>query len=168
MPARPPRVNDPVEGRSRFFWLPLPLGEGWGEGRGSTSDVRRQGSIGPRETGDDPHPRPLSQEERGGRQDPKPESVLALWKGHEVFFVNVAVHASTRPEPFGRAIVEAMATGLGVVAIRDGAAAELFDDGQLFQAWEPIYKNIRESGQGRPGSLLAPSLDTEVSNAHGA
>jgi glycosyltransferase involved in cell wall biosynthesis len=44
--------------------------------------------------------------------------------------LDVAVHASTRPEPFGRAIVEGMATGLGVVAIRDGGAAELFDDGE--------------------------------------
>jgi glycosyltransferase involved in cell wall biosynthesis len=127
--------------------------------------------------------------------------------------LDVAVHASTRPEPFGRSIVEAMATGLGVVAIRDGGAAELFDDGdsalgcppndasslaraidrlildpelrrklgasgrstalarfdagRLFEAWEPIYENIRESGQGRPGLSLAPSLDMEVSNAHG-
>jgi glycosyltransferase involved in cell wall biosynthesis len=44
--------------------------------------------------------------------------------------LDIAVHASTRPEPFGRAIVEGMATGLGVVAIRDGGAAELFDDGE--------------------------------------
>ena len=44
--------------------------------------------------------------------------------------LDVAVHASTRPEPFGRAIVEAMATALPVVAIREGGAAELFEDGQ--------------------------------------
>jgi glycosyltransferase involved in cell wall biosynthesis len=43
--------------------------------------------------------------------------------------LDIAVHASTRPEPFGRAIVEGMATGLAVVAIRDGGAAELFVDG---------------------------------------
>ena len=135
--------------------------------------------------------------------------------------LEVAVHASTRPEPFGRSIVEAMATGLGVVAIRDGGAAELFVDGEsalgcppndasslaraidrlildpelrrrlgangrstalarfdagrLFEAWEPIYENIRESGQGSLGSFLNPSLvplgrstDTEVSNANGS
>src|SRR5207253_6282469 len=43
--------------------------------------------------------------------------------------LDVVVHASTRPEPFGRVIVEGMACGRAVVAIRDGGAAELFDDG---------------------------------------
>ncbi len=43
--------------------------------------------------------------------------------------LDVAVHASTRPEPFGRAIVEGMATGLAVVAVKAGGAAELFEDG---------------------------------------
>ena len=43
--------------------------------------------------------------------------------------LDVVVHASTRPEPFGRVIVEAMACGRAVVAIRDGGSAELFDDG---------------------------------------
>jgi glycosyltransferase involved in cell wall biosynthesis len=44
--------------------------------------------------------------------------------------LDVAVHASTRPEPFGRSIIEGMATGLPVVAILDGGAAELFVDGE--------------------------------------
>lgn len=43
--------------------------------------------------------------------------------------LDVVVHASTRPEPFGRVIVEAMACGRAVVAARDGGAAELFEDG---------------------------------------
>jgi glycosyltransferase involved in cell wall biosynthesis len=43
--------------------------------------------------------------------------------------LDVVVHASTRPEPFGRVIVEGMACGRAVVAIRAGGAAELFDDG---------------------------------------
>jgi glycosyltransferase involved in cell wall biosynthesis len=43
--------------------------------------------------------------------------------------LDVAVHASTRPEPFGRVIVEAMACGRPVVAMRHGGAAELFEDG---------------------------------------
>jgi glycosyltransferase involved in cell wall biosynthesis len=43
--------------------------------------------------------------------------------------LDVVVHASTRPEPFGRVIVEGMACGRAVVAIRDGGAAELFEDG---------------------------------------
>jgi glycosyltransferase involved in cell wall biosynthesis len=43
--------------------------------------------------------------------------------------LDVVVHASTRPEPFGRVIVEAMACGRAVIAARAGGAAELFDEG---------------------------------------
>jgi glycosyltransferase involved in cell wall biosynthesis len=43
--------------------------------------------------------------------------------------LDVVVHASTRPEPFGRVIVEAMACGRAVIAARGGGAAELFEDG---------------------------------------
>ncbi len=43
--------------------------------------------------------------------------------------LDVVVHASTRPEPFGRVIVEGMACGRAVVAVRDGGSAELFEDG---------------------------------------
>lgn len=43
--------------------------------------------------------------------------------------LDVVVHASTRPEPFGRVIVEAMACGRAVVAAAHGGAAELFEDG---------------------------------------
>jgi glycosyltransferase involved in cell wall biosynthesis len=43
--------------------------------------------------------------------------------------LDVVVHASTRPEPFGRVIVEGMACGRAVVAARAGGAAELFEDG---------------------------------------
>jgi glycosyltransferase involved in cell wall biosynthesis len=43
--------------------------------------------------------------------------------------LDVVVHASTRPEPFGRTIVEAMACGRAVVVANAGGAAELFSDG---------------------------------------
>jgi glycosyltransferase involved in cell wall biosynthesis len=43
--------------------------------------------------------------------------------------LDVVVHASTEPEPFGMAIAEAMASGRAVVAARAGGASELFDDG---------------------------------------
>lgn len=43
--------------------------------------------------------------------------------------LDVVVHASTRPEPFGRVIAEAMACGKAVVVARAGGAAELFEDG---------------------------------------
>ena len=53
--------------RPSLFWLPLPLGEGRGEGRGTTSGLQIRLVSRYREYGDDPHPRPLSQEERGAR-----------------------------------------------------------------------------------------------------
>jgi len=40
--------------------------------------------------------------------------------------LDVVVHASTKPEPFGRTIVEAMACGRAVIAMQAGGAAELF------------------------------------------
>lgn len=43
--------------------------------------------------------------------------------------LDVVVHASTRPEPFGRVIVEGMACGKAVIAVKAGGSAELFDDG---------------------------------------
>ena len=42
--------------------------------------------------------------------------------------LDVVVHASTRPEPFGRTIAEAMACAKPVVAAREGGAAELVAD----------------------------------------
>ena len=44
--------------------------------------------------------------------------------------LDVVVHASVRPEPFGRVIVEGMACGRAVVAMLEGGAAELFVDGE--------------------------------------
>ncbi|WP_435022518.1 glycosyltransferase family 4 protein (plasmid) [Tundrisphaera sp. TA3] len=43
--------------------------------------------------------------------------------------LDVAVHASTRPEPFGLAIAEAMSCGKPVVVAEAGGAAELFTPG---------------------------------------
>lgn len=43
--------------------------------------------------------------------------------------LDVVVHASTRPEPFGLTIAEAMACGRAVVVANAGGAAELFTDG---------------------------------------
>ncbi len=43
--------------------------------------------------------------------------------------LDVVVHASRRPEPFGLTIAEAMACGRCVVASRAGGASELFEDG---------------------------------------
>ncbi len=43
--------------------------------------------------------------------------------------LDILVHASTEPEPFGLVIAEAMACGRAVVVSRAGGAAELFDEG---------------------------------------
>lgn len=43
--------------------------------------------------------------------------------------LDIVVHASTRREPFGMSIVEAMATGRAVIVARDGGATELFTHG---------------------------------------
>ena len=43
--------------------------------------------------------------------------------------LDIVVHASTEPEPFGMVIAEGMAARRAVVAARAGGAAELFDDG---------------------------------------
>jgi len=43
--------------------------------------------------------------------------------------LDIVVHASTQPEPFGMVIAEGMASARAVVAVQAGGAAELFDDG---------------------------------------
>lgn len=51
--------------------------------------------------------------------------------------LDVVVHASTRPEPFGRTIAEGMACGRAVIATRDAGAAELVHaglDAELYPA----------------------------------
>jgi glycosyltransferase involved in cell wall biosynthesis len=44
--------------------------------------------------------------------------------------LDIVVHASTRPEPFGLTIIEAMACGRAVIATAAGGAAELVTPGQ--------------------------------------
>jgi glycosyltransferase involved in cell wall biosynthesis len=51
--------------------------------------------------------------------------------------LDVVVHASTQPEPFGRTIVEAMACARPVIVARAGGAAELFDEGVNAFGFEP-------------------------------
>lgn len=76
--------------------------------------------------------------------------------------LDVVAHASTRPEPFGRVIVEAMACGRAVVASRAGGAVELFEDGVSALGCPP----------GDPGALAAALArliaDPEARRALGA
>jgi len=60
---------------------------------------------------------------------PRPERAIGA--------MDVVVHASTRPEPFGRVVVEGMACGRAVVAMRDGGTAELFEEGRTALGCEP-------------------------------
>jgi glycosyltransferase involved in cell wall biosynthesis len=47
----------------------------------------------------------------------------------ELARLDVVVHASTLPEPFGQVVVEGMAAGLPVIAAVPGGPAEIVDDG---------------------------------------
>jgi len=49
------------------------------------------------------------------------------WRLYPEF--DVVVHFSTRPEPFGRVVVEAMACGTPVIAAREGGPATILEDG---------------------------------------
>jgi glycosyltransferase involved in cell wall biosynthesis len=60
-----------------------------------------------------------------GRIDDVPAALRAL---------DVVVHASIEPEPFGLVIAEAMATGKPVVVSRAGGAAEIAEAGALFHS----------------------------------
>jgi glycosyltransferase involved in cell wall biosynthesis len=51
--------------------------------------------------------------------------------------LDVVVQASERPEPFGRTIVEAMASGRAVVVARAGGATELFTERQTGLGFRP-------------------------------
>lgn len=44
--------------------------------------------------------------------------------------LDVVVHGSTRPEPFGRVVAEGMACGKAVVATRGGGVLEIIDEGK--------------------------------------
>jgi glycosyltransferase involved in cell wall biosynthesis len=51
--------------------------------------------------------------------------------------LDIVVHASTQPEPFGMVIIEGMACGKPVIASQSGGAAELFTDGENALAHAP-------------------------------
>jgi glycosyltransferase involved in cell wall biosynthesis len=51
--------------------------------------------------------------------------------------LDVIVHASTDPEPFGMVIIEGMACGKAVIASQAGGASELFQDGNNALGHEP-------------------------------
>ena len=54
-----------------------------------------------------------------------------------LFRVDLVIHCSTSPEPFGRVIVEAMLAGRPVVAARAGGALEIVNDHETGLLVEP-------------------------------
>ena len=78
--------------------------------------------------------------------------------------LDVVVHASTRPEPFGRVIVEGMACGRAVVAMAEGGAAELFEDGEDALGCPP--RRPRRAGRRASRRLIAdPGLRDRLGRA---
>jgi glycosyltransferase involved in cell wall biosynthesis len=77
--------------------------------------------------------------------------------------LDVVVHASTRPEPFGRVIVEGMACGRAVIAMTDGGAAELFQDGVNALGCRP--NKPQELAQAMDRLISDPSLRERLSQA---
>lgn len=71
--------------------------------------------------------------------------------------VDVVVHASTAPEPFGRVIVEGMLAGRPVVATRAGGAREIIDHGETGLLTPPDDSDA-----------LAQALDRLLSNPDAA
>jgi len=66
-----------------------------------------------------------------GHRDDVPDCLAAM---------DIAVHTSTSPEPFGLAVIEAMAAGTPIVAAEGGATAEIVTsghDGVLVPAGDP-------------------------------
>ena len=51
--------------------------------------------------------------------------------------LDIVVHASTKPEPFGMVIIEGMACGKAVIASQAGGASEIIVDGENALAHEP-------------------------------
>lgn len=68
-----------------------------------------------------PEPRPLTDRIHFVRHQSEP------WRLYPEF--DLVVHFSTRAEPFGRVVVEAMASGVPVVAARAGGPTEIIEDG---------------------------------------
>jgi glycosyltransferase involved in cell wall biosynthesis len=98
--------------------------------------------------------------------------------------VDIALHCSTAPEPFGRVIVEAMMAEVPVIATAAGGALEIVEDGRtgllvapgdsvsLAAAVRTLLDDTARAAQlasaGRAAALSRFSLDASVSRIHAA
>jgi glycosyltransferase involved in cell wall biosynthesis len=80
----------------------------------------------------------------------------------ELSRLDVLVHASTIPEPFGQVILEGMAAGVPVIAAGAGGPAEILEHGRTGMLYEP---NDGPALAGCMRSLLNPSLRERLSAA---
>jgi glycosyltransferase involved in cell wall biosynthesis len=100
--------------------------------------------------------------------------------------LDIVVHASTQPEPFGLVVAEAMACGKPVVAANSGGVSEITSDDETALSYRPgdagamaacierlvTDRSLREQlgtrGRRRAGELFAPArLAREVLDAYG-
>jgi glycosyltransferase involved in cell wall biosynthesis len=79
-----------------------------------------------------------------------------------VAMVDVVVHASVRPEPFGRVILEAMACGKPVIGARAGAIPEIIEEGVTGLTFPPgDHERLADA-------IIAVIRDPEAARSMGA
>ncbi len=77
--------------------------------------------------------------------------------------LDIVVHASTEPEPFGLVIAESMACGRAVIAVQAGGAAEIIDDGVTALALRPGDSSQLAAGLAR--LAMDPALRARLGQA---
>ncbi len=90
-------------------------------------------------------PRPLSDRIHFVKFQPEP------WRMYREF--DLAVHFSTRPEPFGRVVLEAMACGIPTIAAAAGGPAEILEDGVT--GWLTVPGDVARLGERMVAALRA-------------
>ncbi len=70
--------------------------------------------------------------------------------------LDILLHASTKPEPFGRVIIEAMAAGVAVIAARNGGVTEILTHNQ--DGWLAQSGSAESYVQGISTLLTNPTL----------
>lgn len=74
--------------------------------------------------------------------------------------LHILLHASTKPEPFGRVIIEAMAAGVAVIAARNGGVTEILTHNQ--DGWLAQSGSAESYFQGISTLLTNPTLRAQL------
>lgn len=80
--------------------------------------------------------------------------------------LDVMVHASTEPEPFGRTAIEAMAAGVAVIGAAAGGMREVLDEGKC--GWLTPPRDVAALAAAMRELALSPSLRRELAAAGSA